>query len=200
MLNSAGADAPQSSRMGPPIDAPLSKETGTYLGAGDPHENDNCRFKNSAQRSVTTAQTSNLLAQADPAIPDSQGNTPLCLAARAGNLAQAQQLILRGADVHHINLDGDNALTLAAVGGHLTFITWLDSHCPQPVNHENYYGETALTLAARHGHQPLVRWLVSRDASVTHLNDQLKNALAEAVANGHLELAIWLSFQDTNLR
>ena len=200
MLNSTGANAPQSSRVGPPIDAPLSKETGTYLSTGNLSENDDCHFQGGAQRSVTIAHTSNQLATADPAWQDSEGNTPLCLAAQVGNLVEAQQLVLRGADVHHINLDGDNALTLAAAGGHLTFIKWLDSHCPQPVNHENYYGDTALTLAARHGHQPLAQWLVSRDASAVHLNDQLKDALAEAVANGHLELAIWLSFQDTDLR
>ena len=200
MLSGTDVNVLQSSRMSPPILAPLSTQTGTYLGAGNHHENDNCCFYGGAQRSVTIAHTSNLPSTADPAWQDSEGNTPLCLAAQAGNLAEAQQLILRGADVHHINLDGDNALTLAATGGHLTFIKWLDSHCPQPVNHENYYGETALTLAARHGHQRLAQWLVSRDASLTHLNDQLKDALAEAVANSHLELAQWLSFQDTDLR
>ena len=200
MLNSAGIDSPLSSTMAPPSDAPRSNERGTYLGTGDLPKDDNCRFKGSAQRSVTTAHTANLLATVDPARQDSEGNTPLCLAAQAGNLVEAQQLIHRGADVHHSNLDGDNALTLAAIGGHLTFIRWLDSQYPQPVNHENYYAQTALTLAARHGHQPLVQWLVGRDASVTHLNDQLKDALAEAVANGHLALAIWLSSQGTDLR
>ena len=201
MLNGASVDVPRSSRMGSPIatDAALPMEAGAYLNADNLPESDDCRFKTSELRSVTTVQTSNLLAQADPAMPDSQGNTLLCLAAQTGDLTQAQQLIHRGADVHHINLDGDNALTLAAAGGHLTFIKWLDSHCPQSVNHENYYGDTALTLAARHGHQPLVQWLVSQDASLTHLNDQLKDALAEAVANGHLKLAQWLS-SHTDLR
>ena len=200
MLGSTDANAPQSGRMSPPVNAPSSNETGTYLSTGDPHENDNCRFEDGAQRSVTPAHTSNLLATADSARQDSQGNTPLCLAAQAGNLVGAQQLILRGADVHHINLNGDNALTLAAAGGHLTFIEWLDSHCRQPVDHENYYAETALTLAARHGHQPVVQWLVNRDASLTHLNDRLRDALAEAVAKGHLALAQWLSSQDIDLR
>ena len=202
MLSRTGTGAPQSSRMDPPSqnDTALPDEAGTYLKAGNLPESDDCRFQVSEPRSVITVQASKLLAQADPAIPDSEGNTPLCLAAQSGNLVQAQQLILRGADVHHINLDGDNALTLAAAGGYLSFIEWLDSHCPQPVNHENYFGETALTLAARHGHQPLVQWLVSRNASLTHLNDQLKDALAEAVANGHLALAIWLASQGTDLR
>ena len=200
MLNSTGANAPQSDRMNPSIHAPLSNEAATYLSAGDLPENVNCRFHDSAQRSVTPADTSNLLATGDPAKQDSDGNTPLCLAAQAGDLARAQQLIHRGADVHHINLDGDNVLTLAAAGGHLTFIEWLDSHFWQSVDHENYYGETALTLAARHGHQPVVQWLVSQGASLEHLNDQLKDALAEAVANGHLVLAQWLSTQDSDLR
>ena len=200
MLCRTGTGAPQSSRMDPPgqDDTALSDEAGTYLKADNQSERDDCQA--SVPRSVISVQTSNLLALADPAIPDSEGNTPLCLAAQSGNLVQAQQLILRGADVHHINLDGDNALTLAAAGGYLSFIEWLDSHCPQPVNHENYYAETALTLAARHGHQPLVQWLVSRDASVLHLNDQHKDALAEAVANGHLELAQWLAAQNTDFR
>ena len=200
MLNGTGANAPQSSRMSPPVNAPLANETDTYLGAGDLLQNDSFRFEDGAQRSVTLAHTANLLATVDPAGQDSEGNTPLCLAAQAGNLARAQQLILRGADVHHINLDGDNALTLAAAGGHLTFIAWLDSHFRQSVDHENYYGETALTLAARHGHQPVVRWLVSQGASREHLNDRLKDALAEAVANGHLALAQWLSSQGSDLR
>ena len=201
MLNGASADTPQSSRMGSPIqtDAPLPKEADTYLNVDSHPQNDDCRFEGDVQRSVTTVHTSNLLATVDAAWQDSEGNTLLCLAAQDGNLTEAQQLIHRGADVHHINLDGDNALTLAAAGGHLTFIEWLDSHFWQSVDHANYYGDTALTLAARHGHQPLVQWLVSRDASVTHLNDQLKDALAEAVTNGHLELARWLSFQDTDL-
>ena len=200
MLNSTTLLAPGSSRMGSPIDAPSSTEAHTYLNVGSLPENGNCRFNDTTQRSVTTAQTPNLLVIADPAEQDTEGNTRLCLAAQAGNLVEAQQLISRGADVHHINLDGDNALTLAAAGGHLTFIKWLDGHCPQPVNHENYFGETALTLAARHGHQSLVQWLVSRDASVTHINDQLKDALAEAVANGHLTLAQWLSSHGAYLR
>ena len=201
MLNGASFNVPRSSRMSSPnqTDPGLPVEAGADLKADNLPENDDCRFQASKLRSVTTVQTSNLLAQADPVMPDSQGNTPLCLAAQAGDLTQAQQLIHRGADVHHINLDGDNALTLAATGGHLTFIKWLDSHCPQSVNHENYYGDTALTLAARHGHQPLVQWLVSQAASLTHLNDQLKDALAEAVANGHLKLAQWLS-PHTDLR
>ena len=200
MLNSARVESPQSSRIALPNNAPLSNETGTYLSAGDLAENNNYRFQGSALRSVTIVHESNLLATADPATQDSEGNTPLCLAAQAGDLAWAQQLIDRGADVHHINLDGNNALTLAATGGHLTFIKWFDSHWPQSVNHENYYAETALTLAAHHGHQPLVQWLVSRGALLTHLNDQLKDALAEAVANGHLALAIWLSSRDSDLQ
>ena len=202
MLTRTSTNTPQSSRVALPSqnDGTLPDEAGTYLKAGNLPENDNCRFQASEPRSVITAQACNLLTQVDPATLDSQGNTPLCLAAQTGNLAQAQQLILMGADVHHINLDGDNTLTLAASGGHLTFIKWLDSHYPQSVNYQNYYAETALTLAARHGHQPLVQWLVSRDASVLHLNDQLKDALAEAVANGHLELAQWLAGLNTDLR
>ena len=202
MLTRTSTNTPQSSRMALPSqnDATLPDEAGTYLKAGSLPESEDCRFQTSEPRSVITAQASNLLTQVDPATLDSQGNTPLCLAAQTGNLAQAQQLILMGADVHHINLDGDNALTLAASGGHLTFIKWLDNHYPQSVNYQNYYAETALTLAARHGHQPLVQWLVSRDASVVHLNDQLKDALAEAVANGHLVLAQWLASQGADLR
>ena len=199
MLGSTDVNAPQSSRMSPPVSAPLLNETGTYLSAGEPPQNDSCLLEGGAQRLVATAHTASLLATADPAEQDSEGNTPLCLAAQAGDLAWGQQLIDRGADVHHINLDGDNALTLAAAGGHLTFIEWLDSHFWHSVDHENYHGETALTLAARHGHQPVVQRLVSQGASLEHLNDQLKDALAEAVANGHLALAEWLSSQESDL-
>ena len=200
MLHSAGADVPRSGRISPLIDTPSSTKTAIHLNTGDLSKDDICLLQGSTQRSVTTTEAANLLTQANPTTPDSQGNSPLCLAAQAGNLAQAQQLIQRGADIHHLNLDGDNLLTLAATGGHLTFIRWLNTHCQQPVNHENYYGDTALTLAARYGHQSAVEWLVSRGANLAHLNDQLKDALAEAVANGHLALAQWLSSQDGDLK
>ena len=203
MLNNTSVDALQSSGSSARIQSGTGpapeKEISTYLNTDNLPENNDGRCHGSGQRLVTTAQTSSLLTEADLTTQDSQGNTRLCLAAQAGDLAQAQQLIAKGADVQHINLDGDNLLTLAATGGHLTFITWLDWHCPQTIDHENYCGDTALTLAARHGHQPLVQWLVSRDAALTHLNDQLKDALAEAVANGHLTLAQWLSSRDTPL-
>ena len=182
MLNNTSVDALQSSGSSARIQSGTGpapeKEISTYLNTDNLPENNDSRCHGSGQRLVTTTQTSSLLTEADLTTQDSQGNTRLCLAAQAGDLAQAQQLIAKGADVQHINLDGDNLLTLAATGGHLTFITWLDWHCPQTIDHENYCGDTALTLAARHGHQPLVQWLVSRDAALTHLNDQLKDALA----------------------
>ena len=67
MLNGASVDVPQSSRMGSPVqtDAPLPKEAGTYLNAGSLPENDDCRFHGGAQRSVSAAQASNLLATVD---------------------------------------------------------------------------------------------------------------------------------------
>ena len=198
MLNSTSASGILSMSPAIQTDAALPEKTGTNPGVSGLHKNDSFCFHDG--RSVSTVQASNLLAHANPTIPDSQGNTPLCLAAQAGNRVQAQRMIRKGADVHHINLDGDNVLTLAAAGGHLKFIKWFNRHYPQPVNHENYYAQTALTLAARYGHQPVVQWLVGRDASVTHLNDQFKDALAEAVANGHLELAQWLAAQNTDLR
>lgn len=95
MLNSTSADAPQS--VVPPIqtDGALPEEAGTYLKADNQSESKDCQAGVRGQLSP-----SNLLTQVDPAIPDSEGNTPLCLAAQTGNLAPAQQLILRGADPH----------------------------------------------------------------------------------------------------
>ena len=119
----------------------------------------------------------------------------MCLAAQAGNLTRARELIRRGADVHHINLNGDNALTLAATGGHLTFIEWLDSHCPQSVDHENYYGETPLTLAAKGRRNAIFRWLIrSRRLDNRQANDLLLHALH----SGHRSLAAWLCLNVCN--
>ena len=154
MLNNTGVDALHASGASARIQsgtAPaLATGTSTYLNADNLPENNDGRCHGSGQRLVTKAQTSSLLTEADLTTQDRQGNTRLCLAAQAGDLTQAQQLIAKGADVQHINLDGDTLLTLAATGGHLTFIIWLDGHCPQTIDHENYHGDTALTLAARH--------------------------------------------------
>ena len=122
---------------------------------------------------------------------DSQGNTPLCLAVIAGQFAHAMQLIEAGADVLHVNSDGDNVLLLAAQNGHLQF---LDCSELGDVNlhHVNHHGNNALMLAAANGHHDTLRWLTVMGVNCRQCNKHGDNALTLAAAAGRLQAVQWL--------
>jgi len=60
------------------------------------------------------------------------GWTLLMLTAIQGNMAIAQELFTRGAQIHCTNQFGDTALSLAAHAGHEPFVKWLLNHGATP--------------------------------------------------------------------
>ena len=56
-------------------------------------------------------------AKADLGAVDSRRRTPLLLAARDGQAAVARYMIMNGADIHHVSVDGRSAMHMAASRG-----------------------------------------------------------------------------------
>lgn len=129
--------------------------------------------------------------RAEPDPVDSQGNTPLCLAIKAGQFIRAGELIDAGADILHINNEGNNVLLLAAQHGHLQFLDWSEL-VDVNLHYVNHHGDNALMLAAANGHYDILRWLTVMGISSSQCNKNGDNALALAASGGHLQAVKWL--------
>ena len=130
---------------------------------------------------------------ADPSAKNTQGETPLYIAARSGNTPIAQLLLDHGENKHRItiinatNEIGWTALHVAAHNSHEGIVQIL-LDCGASINtksapHKDYAGlgrQTALHLAVGAGSEPIVRLLVERGADVMSKNSDGKTALDEA--------------------
>jgi ankyrin repeat protein len=141
---------------------------------------------------------------------DREGNTPLMIAARHGDLGIAQTLIKKGADVKARNKDGFDALALLsnysmpgapvpgksnqpaepigiATEGHVRTAAYLINEGAE-LNGKINDGSTALILAAQLNKAGLVELLLSRGADVNATNLRGRTALIIAVFKGQGEV------------
>ena len=91
-------------------------------------------------------------------------DAPLVDAAKAGDLARAQQLLQQGAGVNDAEPDGTTPLHWAAHGRHLE-LTRLLLGAGAVVNVGNRYGVRPLSLAAVNGDAPVIEALLEAGAN-----------------------------------
>ncbi len=99
---------------------------------------------------------------------NAQGETPLMLAALKGQLALAQKMIARGADV---NQTGWAPLHYAATGGSAAMVTLMLTHYAY-VDAESPNGTTPLMMAAQYGSTESVQLLLEAGAQPQQKNQQ----------------------------
>lgn len=97
----------------------------------------------------------------DPNIEDWDYKTPMLLAARAGNDAIVDLLLLEGVDPNFKNYWGETPLLVAAELGHEAVIKRLLSADNINPHVENSRGENALSAAAELGHTEIVKILLT---------------------------------------
>ena len=97
---------------------------------------------------------------------DTQGNTPLHLAAYKGYMEVAELLIAEGADVNCRNKHGDTPIHYAAKGGQKNIIEFFLSK-EVDVNITDYHGRTPLHHAVSWEHKDTVQYLLERGADIS---------------------------------
>ncbi|HET7776599.1 MAG TPA: ankyrin repeat domain-containing protein [Azospira sp.] len=120
----------------------------------------------------------------DPNTADAEGSTLLMLAARNGNEALVDQLILRRAKVAARNRYGDDALLLASFRGYLPVVKLLVAG-GAPLNRSE--GWPPLAYAAFNGQVEVMDYLLAKGADVNGASDNGTTALMVAARNGHIE-------------
>lgn len=134
--------------------------------------------------------------RANPALlatQNSDGWTPLHLAAFFGHAELASALIDSGADVHarSSNAMKNTPLHAAAAGGNAAIIDLLVKRGADP-NAKQHGGWTALHAAAQSGNREMVEILLANGAHVNARADNNQSPLDLALSKGHEEVAALL--------
>ncbi len=134
------------------------------------------------------------------ALPDRYGDTPLHLAARLGfsGLIHAMRYEF-SSHVTDRNGNGENAMHLAAAGGHIDAVKALTAY-PDGIDLagiKDNKGNTALHLAAKYGRQNVVEHILRDPALLNVANNNYETPLHLAAKFGHTETVAHLLRQVT---
>lgn len=93
-----------------------------------------------------------------------RGQTPVMLAARCGHKAVFYFLVCKGASLSFKDIDDNNILHVACIGGHVKMVECLLSNDIVDINELRQDGTSALMLAVQHGHRDVIDLLKSSGA------------------------------------
>lgn len=120
----------------------------------------------------------------DPNGPNSDGKTALILAAWGGHHDTFSLLIRRGANPHHIDLQGRSALHDAAEAGRLDIVKEIILVYRLNPNQADHEGVTPFLLAAKNGHTAILDFLVQNGVDPLQKDAYGRNALHYASRYG----------------
>lgn len=106
-------------------------------------------------------------------------------------LPKAISLVENGAEVDHIEYDGNTAVMFAAEYNNLDMIEYLVSKGAD-LNRENYEKSTALTLAAEFGHFKVIEYLIKAKVNLNHVDKFGRTALMIAASFGYTNIVVAL--------
>ncbi|XP_046570607.1 ankyrin repeat, PH and SEC7 domain containing protein secG-like [Haliotis rubra] len=99
------------------------------------------------------------------------GSTPLLQAVYCGHRDLLKFLVTKGANLSHVDDDGENILHWACRGGHVDIVKDILKQYNVGINSRENHGETPLMKAASEGHIGVFKFLVSKGANVSHVDD-----------------------------
>ncbi|KAF5578854.1 ankyrin repeat-containing protein [Fusarium pseudocircinatum] len=132
-----------------------------------------------------------------PDVRDSGHRTPLCYAARSGNVDAVRLLIRRGSNVNVETPAGQTPLTIATTHGHEKIAQILIDKGANVDQTSLYFAvglfgsmlrTTALCIAAVEGHADMVRLLLAHGADIEFENKKGEMAIFLASSSGHADV------------
>ncbi|MHA7841547.1 MAG: ankyrin repeat domain-containing protein [Gammaproteobacteria bacterium] len=130
------------------------------------------------------------------------GRTALMLAAQKGQLKALQLLQERGADIHAVDDQGNNALHIASLfSGDKSTVAWLLTRNGFSIESRSVgrHSRTPFLCAAEKGHLTVLKLLKENGANIHAVDDNGNNALHLTIlCSGNVDVAQWL-IQDTLL-
>lgn len=111
--------------------------------------------------------------------------TPLCLAAKHGNLEMATLLLKEGANIDQARLDHSTPLYIATKRGHLEMVKLLLEKGAN-INQADDLDKTPLYIASKNGHLKIVEALLQKGADINQADYYGETPLFSAAINGHL--------------
>lgn len=132
---------------------------------------------------------------ADVNAKSSEGETPLIVAALAGQGEIASYLLQRGGDIDAKNSSGLTSLHAAAYAGHADIVTMLIFRGADINRADNRFGVTPLHLAAEENHIKTVRTLLKQGADTSALEINGYSAMSRAGWREHWSVVVLLLAQ-----
>ncbi len=102
---------------------------------------------------------------------------------RKGNEEIIDYLIVKGADIHHRDTDGNTLLHLSALNGHASIVKRCVELHELDIQSKNNLGETPLMLSVQGNNISLVTYLLDKGANVDHENNKGETALFYTTEN-----------------
>ncbi|XP_071085923.1 serine/threonine-protein phosphatase 6 regulatory ankyrin repeat subunit B-like [Haliotis cracherodii] len=120
------------------------------------------------------------------------GRTPVLVATCDGNRSLFQLLVREGADLLHLDDDGNNVLHVACLGGDLEMVRHVLKLDIVDINSKGMYGRTPIMLAARKGYKTIFDLLVSSGCDLTLVSNDGDNILHHACLGGYLDIVKYI--------
>ncbi|XP_067650391.1 ankyrin repeat domain-containing protein 50-like [Haliotis asinina] len=111
--------------------------------------------------------------------------TPLMVAAQEGHVKLVHFFVRKGADVSLVDENGDNVLHMACRGGLMAIVKYIVKHTTVDINSKGMRGSTPLLQTVYCGYMDVFIFLVSKEANVSHVDDDGENILHLACRGGH---------------
>ncbi|XP_048254634.1 palmitoyltransferase AKR1-like [Haliotis rufescens] len=116
------------------------------------------------------------------------GMTPLHLAAREGYREVFDLVLDKGGDASLVDINGDNILHVACLGGHVEMVKYILSQNISDINSRGMYERTPLMGAATFGHREVFELVVDKGGTTSLVDINGNNILHLACLGGHVEM------------
>jgi len=124
-------------------------------------------------------------------VAQSNGATPLLIAAQNGHRDVVALLLDKGAAVNQMRIDGGTALIIAAQNGHRDIVKLLLEK-GAAVNQAMQDGATPLLITAQNGHRDVMELLLDKGAAVNQAMSDGRTPLHAAAYFGHRDIVTLL--------